>query len=337
MGQSKTKYPFVVADVGGTNARFALVTSKNELNKTYNIEAHQTYLSRDFNSLDEALSTYLDSLDCPRINDACLAVAGPVGGDSIKVTNLNWQSSLSATKKQFGLNNLTLMNDFAAYAYALNFLDDACLRVIRKGVAIQDNPIAVVGPGTGFGVAMLTSQFGKLNAIALEGGHAALASNSVLEAAIIEKLTHQFERVTIERIFSGQGLQNLYLALGAVEDVQTKELSIAEISHHALNGTDALCRRTLDLFCSWLGSVTGDLALTLGARGGVYLGGGILPRFSGFLANSGFSHSFAAKEGMSNYVEEIPVQLVIEDNSALLGAAAWFDTWIDSCIDKDAN
>ena len=111
MDQSITAYPFVVADIGGTNARFALVTSRNSQNKTYNLEAHQTYPSSDFSSLDEALSHYLDSLNSPRVNDACLAVAGPVGGDTIKVTNLNWESSVSSMKERFKLNNLTLEED----------------------------------------------------------------------------------------------------------------------------------------------------------------------------------------------------------------------------------
>ena len=327
MQQQKLSYPYVVADIGGTNARFALVTAVNHHAQKFVIENQQTFPSADFNSLEQAVSHYLKTLNGQKIESACLAVAGPVGGDNIKLTNLGWSICVSATKKQLGLNKLLIVNDFAAYAYAIQYIDASYFRSIKEGTGLDDCPIAVLGPGTGLGVAMLVKQDGRVNALALEGGHMALAANTALQAAIIEFLSRRFQRVSIERVFSGPGLRYLYQALAAVEGRQFDKLTTAEISQAAVAGTDEICLRTLTLFCSWLGAVTGDLALALGARGGIYLGGGILPRIADFLVSSEFQHSFKAKDQMSHYLEDIPIQLVTEGNSALLGAAAWLEDY----------
>jgi glucokinase len=325
MPQSAHFAPYIVADIGGTNARFGLVTSVNPGLQGFVVENLQTFASAEFDNIKHCVEHYQATLGSDKVIGACLAVAGPVAGDNIKLTNLNWNFCVSDTQRQLGLSRLQIINDFAAYAYAIQYLNKDLLRNINEGVAIADSPVAVVGPGTGFGVAALVKQNGRTNILASEGGHMSLAANTPLQAAIKEQLSRKYSLVSIERVFSGPGLRHLYHALAAVEGAKARELRTSEISQHALDGSDEMCQRTLSLFCSWLGSVTGDLALALGARGGVFLGGGILPRIADFLLASEFQESFKAKDQMSHYLQDIPVKLVIEGNSALLGAAAWFE------------
>jgi len=327
MHHSNVSYPYIVADIGGTNARFGLVTSVNHKAQEFVVENQHTFASAEFEGVEQAVACYQETLGGEKVGGACLAVAGPVAGDHIKLTNLNWNICVSEAQRQLGLSKLQIINDFAAYAYAIQYLDQRHLRTINEGAGIADSPIAVVGPGTGFGVAALVKQNGRTNVLASEGGHMSLAANTALQAAVKEQLSRKYSLVSIERVFSGPGLRHLYHALAAVEGAKTQAYRTSEISHRALDGSDEMCQRTLALFCSWLGSVIGDLALALGARGGVFLGGGILPRIADFLLESDFQQSFKAKDQMSHYLADIPVQLVTEGNSALLGAAAWFEDY----------
>lgn len=323
MHQTNDFLPYMVADIGGTNARFGLVTSVNLKKQEFIIENQQTFASCDFESIEQAVTCYQQTLSDKSVNSACLAVAGPVSGEQIKLTNLNWNFNITNTQRDLGFKELYVINDFAAYAYAIQYLEQQNLRTINQGVAVKNAPIAVVGPGTGFGVAALLWQNNRAQVLASEGGHMSLAANTALQAAIKEQLSRKFSLVSIERVFSGPGLRHLYRALAAVEGTTALKLSTSEISQHALAGTDPMCQRTLALFCSWLGSVTGDLALTLGAKGGVFLSGGILPKIADFLVESDFQRAFKSKDQMSHYLQDIPVQLVTKGNSALLGAAAW--------------
>ncbi len=323
MKQSSTRCPYVIADIGGTNSRFALVTKVDREKKRYTIENQLTFPSSDCLTLEEAFINYRNTLNGVKIKNACLAVAGPVHGNRVKLTNLEWEFSIGHTKEELELSNLKIINDFAAYAYAIQYIDKSCLKLIKDGNEIKGSPIAVMGPGTGFGMASLINCENRVSAIALEGGHMSLAANTPLQSTVKEKLSETFGIVTIENVLSGPGLSYLYHALAAVEGKTAEDISTAKICQYALDGSDDLSLNTLTLFCSWLGAVTGDLALALGARGGIYLGGGILPRIADFLANSDFQETFVKKGQMSNYLEEIPIQLVTEGNSALLGAAAW--------------
>ncbi len=326
MSELNIRYPYIVADIGGTNARFGLVTGFDPEAKEFVIENQQMYESEYFESIERAFTCYRNSLEQAAISGACLAVAGPVVGDRIKLTNLQWNFSVLQTQKNLGLDKLKIINDFSAYAYAIQYIDKKYLRNINEGVAVEGSPIMVVGPGTGFGVAALTSQNGTYNVLASEGGHMSLAANTPLQAAIKEQLSRKHALVSIERVFSGPGLKDLYEALMAVEGMRPRKLTAAQISQLALESSDEMCHRTLALFCSWLGAVTGDLALALGARGGVFMGGGILPRIADFLVQSEFRAAFKAKDQMSHYLQDIPVDLVTEGNSALMGAAACFES-----------
>ncbi len=319
------QYPYIVADVGGTNARFALITGKNNTNGRFIISHQRTYPSIEFDSIESATRFYIDSLNNIEFHGACIAVAGPVVDDCVNLTNLNWNFSIKEVTKTLHFSRLEVINDFAAYAFATSHVDKTHLRTLNKGQSVDTSPIAVVGPGTGFGVAALAPQNGYFNILPTEGGHITLAAKTPLQAAIIETLNKEFSHVSIEKVLSGPGLINLYRGLAKVEGIAAPILSTEEITRYALISDDSLCHRTLALFTAWLGSVAGDLALSLGARGGVFLGGGILPRIVDFLLASEFMNGFVEKGPMKEYLQQIPVHLVTEGNSALLGAASWFE------------
>jgi len=322
----ETKYPYVVADIGGTNSRFGLVTEHSE--KGYHIAHQQKYPSNQFAGIEQATQHYIESLNGQAFYGACLAVAGPVAGDQVNLTNLNWIFSISGVKKQLGLRKLEIINDFAAYAFAAPLVPNSNLVTLNKGNPIQESSIAVLGPGTGFGAASLvpykdqTTQ--QYSVVPAEGGHATLAAKSKLQRDIIDVLSREISHICVESVFSGPGLRNLYRALSLVEGTSEPGLRAAQITEQALKDKSSLSYRTLELFCLWLGQVSGDIALNLGARGGIFLGGGILIRISDFLLESEFMLGFIAKGKVQGYLEDIPVNLITEGNSALLGAAAWY-------------
>jgi glucokinase len=326
-----TEYPYIVADIGGTNSRFGLVTENTHTPDRFQIEFKQKYPSNQFENIDQATRHYLDSLNeqhslnDKKIKGACLAVAGPVINDKVSLTNLNWHFSIDSIKHSLELQKLRVINDFAAYAFATQYVAPENLISINNGQKVDACPMAIVGPGTGFGVAALVPQKNSWQVIPSEGGHITLASKSSLQAEIISVLSKEMPHVSVESVLSGPGLSNLYRALAAVEGGKREILQAAEISQIAKSDVSSLSYRTLRLFCKWLGQATGDLTITLGARGGVYLCGGILKRNTEFFLQSEFIDGFLDKGHMQEYLSQIPVQLVTENDSALLGAAACFN------------
>lgn len=318
-------YPYIVADIGGTNSRFGLVTSNTLKSDRFQIEFKQKYPSSQFENIEHATRHYLDSLNDKKIKGACLAVAGPVTDDEVTLTNLNWHFSINTIKQSLALPKMRVINDFAAYAFATQYVAPENLISINKGKKADNFPMAVVGPGTGFGVAALVPQNDQWRVIPTEGGHITLASKTPLQASIINILSKDMPHVSVESVMSGPGLANLYAALAKIEGVNDEKLQAAEISQQAQNDTSSLSYRTLSLFCRWLGQSTGDLAIALGALGGVYLCGGILKRNTDFFLQSEFLDGFLDKSNMRDYLAQIPVQLVTENDSALLGAAACFN------------
>ncbi len=317
--------PYIVADIGGTNARFGLVSPTSSAVDGYTIEAQQTFPSGNFDNIDQVTGYYLETLNRPQVAGACLAVAGPVTGDQIKVTNLNWCFSRAEVERKLKLTNLKVINDFAAHAFAAPLVAEQNLININKGEQSPGSPIAVLGPGTGFGAAGLIPNGTSWMVLPAEGGHMSLAAKTPEQAELVRILANHFEHVSIETIFSGPGLANLYNALGQLEAKPFEAMLAPEVCKQALTDSSSLAYRTLRLFCHWLGQATGDLALALGANGGVYLGGGVLLRFSDFLLDSDFMQGFTAKGPMTEIMSKIPINLVTEGNSALLGAAAYFD------------
>lgn len=322
---NKIQYPYIVADIGGTNARFAIIAGKNAVDGQFILKHQKTYPSIEFDDIESVTRFYMNSFKNITFSGACLAVAGPVISKNIQLTNLNWHFNIDEVARSLKCKNLKVLNDFAASAIATSHVAQSHLFSLNDGQGVTSAPIAVVGPGTGFGVAALAPQNGYYNILPTEGGHMTIAANNQLQTSILQRLSKQYDHISIEKVLSGPGLSNLYHCLAEVEGIPAESLSTAEITQQALSELDGLSYRTLMLFTSWLGSVTGDLALSLGARGGVFLAGGILPRIKQFLQKSQFMQHFVEKGPMTSYLSQIPVKLVTEGNSALLGAASWYE------------
>lgn len=320
--QMAQQQPILVADIGGTNARFALARHNGDQLIT---ESVSVLPSANYPSLAEVVSEYLGSLTSEqRPKRACLAVAGPVGNNRVHLTNLGWVAQGDELARAVGLDQIALINDFVAYAYSIPLLPESQLQSVKPGEALAGAPRVVLGPGTGFGVASLVPRQQKgWQAIPCEGGHISLAATNARQAALVEILRRRFAHVSVEHILCGRGMVNLYQAMGDLLNLQATLATPAEITEAVKTGTDPLARETLSEFCRWLGSVTGDMVLAQGARGGAYLGGGILPRIADFLQQSDFTSAFGHKGAMAGYLDPVPVSLALKSDTALMGAAAW--------------
>lgn len=307
----------LVGDIGGTNARFALVRPG-----TFGLERVEVLPCRDYPGLDTAVAAYLDHVGLARVSQACMAFACPVHEDWIRMTNNPWQFSRKAMQERLGLQLFKVVNDFTAMALGVPLVSSAHLVKVGGLEGEPRYPRLVIGPGTGLGVSALVPSHGDWIPLATEGGHAAFAPASDREVAILRHLHRQFGRVSVERILCGPGLVNLHRAVAYLDGHPPRWQSASEISKAALELRDPEAVAVLQQFCEILGRVSGDAALTLGARGGVYLCGGMVPRFTAFLRASGFRAGFEDKGRMRDYVASIPVFVVMEPYTGLLGAAA---------------
>ncbi len=310
----------LLGDVGGTNARFAWQdTGGAPLRDVVAIP------TADHPTLAAALAAYLRSVGRAAPPWCAIGIANPVTGDHVQMTNSPWSFSIEAVRRELGFERLVVVNDFTALALALPDLAPGELRQLGGGAAVAAAPLALIGPGTGLGVSGLvpTGEPGRWVALQGEGGHVTLAPGNEREAAVLQVLRQRFGHASAERAVSGHGLEALYSALCVLGgNPNAAPLTAAEISRRALAGSDAQCIEALDLFCAFLGNVAGNLALTLGARGGVYIGGGIVPRLGSAFARSRFRACFEAKGRFRGYLEPIPVYVILSEVSpALLGAA----------------
>ena len=313
----KPQYIGLVGDVGGTNARFALVDASGHIRNP------RSFPARDYASLSAVIAEYLETTaGRKRPPRAVIAVAGPVMDGEIAFTNLDWQVSEGDLLATFEFEAVKLLNDFAAQALACPLLDPQDLRPI--GPALRgggpDCPMVVLGAGTGFGVAGLAR--GPLGdvAVATEGGHAGFAPTDELEVEIWRRLHARYGRVSVERLLSGAGLFDLYKALCEMRQADGACADDKAVIAAAAAG-DAGAGAALDRFAAILGAVAGDLALTFGARGGVFVSGGIAPRIADHLAKGDFRARFEDKGRLSAFVREIPTSLVVHPYPAIVGAA----------------
>lgn len=320
-------YPYIVADIGGTNARFALITGKN--NNNFRIEHIKILSAGDYNSMSEALREYMSGLGSISPQAACVAIAGPIVGDRVKMTNLSWEFSCTEIATEFNFRSFRAMNDFAAVAAACSQLSDEHLLNVKPGQGLEDSTKVVFGPGTGLGVAGLVNADGKWLPVPSEGGHVNIAPATGFEADVIKAAISVHGHVSAESFISGPGLRNLYRAICMVKGEEPEDLTPAEISSGAVVGNNESLTQTLTTFCSFCGAFGGNLALTYGAKGGVYIAGGILPRFSDFLIASPFTERFTGKGIMSHFVESIPANLIVHPETAFVGAAAWLEQHLD--------
>ena len=312
--------PRLLGDVGGTNARFGW-----QANAHSGIEHVLVLPCAAYETLEAAIRTYLELKSLPMPRAGALGIANPITGDVIRMTNHHWSFSISEMQRSLGLQQLNVINDFTALALALPSIAKDNLVQVGGTVAEAYAPKALIGAGTGLGVSglMPTDANDHWVAIAGEGGHVTLAAQTESEYRVIELIRQRYGHVSAERVLSGQGLVDLYLALRQLQKQQPVDVAgAAEITAWALQDKDPLALQSIDMFAGFLGSVTGDLALTLGARGGVYLGGGIVPRWLGWFETSQFRERFEAKGRFNAYLKDIPVWVInAAESPALLGAA----------------
>jgi glucokinase len=306
----------LIGDIGGTNARFAIAEG-GKYQQLKHVEVDR------YPSLHDALTDYLKALpEAERRNLAgALAIAGPVLGDRIALTNAAWSFSVEELRKRLGLASLIVVNDFAANAYAIPHLTAEQKFAIGPRIDNAIGNIGVIGPGTGLGVSSLIPSGSGWTLVAGEGGHATLAASTEEEFAIIQMLWKRWSHVSAERVLSGAGLVNLYEALCAIRGIEPLMLSPADLTRHAINKTDENCVRAFDRFCEFLGSVAGDLALTISAFGGIYIAGGILPRFKDAFAASAFRARFESKGRFAGMLAKMPTWLILEESPGLIGLA----------------
>lgn len=309
----------LLADVGGTNARFAWQTAPGAPVTDVRVLA-----CADFPTLQTAMQAYLDGLGRGRPAMAAIAIANPITGDQVRMTNHHWAFSQAAVKAEFGLSHLRLLNDFTALALALPDLPASELRRVGGGAGEPDKAKALLGAGTGLGVSGLVPDgSGGWVPLEGEGGHVTLPAVSARERLVMDGLARLRGRASAERLCSGQGLVDAFTLLCEADGVALSGLSsAAAVTDAALKARQPQALEALNMLCAMLGSVAGNLALTLGARGGVYVGGGIVPRLGSWFDTSPFRQRFEAKGRFQGYLKDIPVWVITSEQSpALLGAA----------------
>lgn len=305
----------LIGDIGATNARFALVGPGGRAARA------RVFAGEDFPTLEEAIRAYL-AAEGVTADAAALAVAAPVTGDAISLTNHPWSFSVAALKEHLGLGRLIVVNDFSANALAVPHLGAAERMPVGGGSAAPGAPVAVLGPGTGLGVSGLLPAGKRWIALSGEGGHATLAPSDARESEVLARMRRRFGHVSAERALSGPGLVNLYQTLAEIEGVPAMPYSPAQITDRQIGETEPLCREAVDLFCALLGTEASNLALTLGARGGVFIAGGIVPRLGTRFAQSRFRARFEDKGRFASYVAAIPTYVMTAPIPAFLGLAA---------------
>jgi glucokinase len=309
----------LVGDIGGSNARFAIARREAEGVALDHIVSMRCDGHAD---LAAAVEHYLATAGAARPASAAIAIAGPIVGDHAEITNHpTWSFSIAAVRERLTLVRLAVINDFTAVALSLPHLTPPDLRPVGVGTATPGAPMAVIGPGTGLGVSGIVRTGDRWTAIEGEGGHATFAPMSERESSIGNVLRRRFGHVSWERVLSGPGLVNLYGAIAQLEQRHAADLSPEAIAERGRAGSCPLCREALAVFCAGLGTAAGNLALTFGACGGVYLAGGILPRLGEFFAASEFRSRFESKGRLSPYVRPIPTFVITAANPGLVGAA----------------
>ncbi|WP_354623827.1 glucokinase [Psychromonas sp. MME2] len=307
----------VVADVGGTNIRLAVCNlDSGELGQL------KEFACQDFATLEAALVYYFSELQ-GQVKHLCIGIACPVEDDYIAMTNLKWAFSQKELKEKLQLTSLYLLNDYTAISLAVPFLSAEEKIQIGGGNAQTDGLTAVFGPGTGLGVSHIVKLEGKWVSLDGEGGHVSFTVNTREQSEVLFLLQEQFGHVSAERILSGQGLVNLYQSLCLLSHQPAKFDQPKEVTQAALDGSCVIARRSLDVFCQVMGGFAGNIALNLNCTGGVYIAGGIVPRFIDFFQSSEFRYYFEEKGRFKDHLSTIPTFLITNANPGLLGASIY--------------
>lgn len=303
----------LIADIGATNSRCALLDEKGR------VIAVQRFSNSDYPDLGTLLLAYLHerpTSEQPR--EAALAIAAPVLGDEVQMVNIQWHISRDALAKQLGVSRLLLYNDFAAIAAGLPDLTHNELEQIGGGLGDARSTRAVLGPGSGLGVASLVPTPDGWTVVSGEGGHVTMAAVTDEEAEILKMIRDQVGHCSAERLLSGPGLVMLYEAVGRQHRVEVDELAPEQVMGKAAEG-DPLAVLAREHFFAMLGTVAGNLALTVGARGGVYIAGGIVPQSLKALEASEFRARFEAKGRYRSYLKAIPTYVITRLEPAFVG------------------
>ena len=311
----------LIGDIGGTNARFAIADPERP-----GFSNAMTLKCADFAWADDAIRHYLDELSAGSPEVICLAAAGPVVENTVQITNNHWTLNAADIAADFGIDAVRLLNDFEALAYSIPHLqaEDSVAIGLPDSKPLSEDKfnVAIIGPGTGLGAAGLIKRGSTTVPIVGEGGHIGFAPKSQVQVEILNALRSKFDRVSVERLISGSGLENIYWALTRVHGEQRTQLSARDIFAYSGDGNDPRATEAIHMFFEILGQVTGDLALTMGAQDGVYIAGGIAKRYPELLQNSGFRNAFNAKGRHRSYMERIPTLLITHDEPGLLGSAS---------------
>jgi len=310
--------PRLLADIGGTNARFALEVGPGR------IDAIEVLPCASHATLADAMRAYLASAaGAGAVRHAAIAIANPVVGDMVRMTNHHWEFSIEGLGRELGFETFVVVNDFSALAMSLPHLVDGDKVQVGGGAACAGAPIGLVGAGTGLGVSgLIPSDKGGWTALCSEGGHVTFAPTSETEVAILQFAWREFEHVSAERLLSGAGVELIYRALADHRGHAGEALDAPEISRRGLSGECALCEEVLETFCGMLGTVAGNLAVTLGAQGGVYIGGGIVPRLGERFGLSCFRKRFEQKGRFADYLSKVPTFVITAEYPAFLGVSA---------------
>ena len=305
----------VVIDLGGTNIRFAVCNLR-----TGELSELKEFSCQEFIDFDSALMCYFARLKS-EVKHVCIGIACPTDGDVIVMTNLNWQFSKKTIQKKFKLTSLYVINDYTAISLAVPFLSAEEKAQVGGGKIKKDGVKVVFGPGTGLGVSHLIKFSEKWISLDGEGGHASFTALTHEQTHILFLLQAKFGHVSAERLLSGQGIMNIYLCLCNLLDKKPQFNESKFITAAALNGSCDIAQKTLNIFCQIMGGFAGNLALNLASTGGVYIAGGIVPRFIDFFLSSEFRKYFEDKGRFKTYLSSIPTFLITHNNPGLLGAS----------------
>jgi glucokinase len=306
----------LLGDIGGTNARFAVLTGNTLGPITHLPVSHH-------GSMIDAIGSFLGSRqDRDTIGVAVLGVAAPVEGGRSVLVNSGWVVDVDELRAAFAFKSISAINDFEALASALPHLSGHDVKRLAAGNPLAGESMAVIGPGTGLGMAGVVYRGGRITIIPTEGGHATLPGTTPRQDAVIAHLREKFGHVSAERALSGPGLENLHSAIAAIDGIAVSRRTAAEITLEARDHSCPVSVAAVDMFCAMLGTVAGDLALMFRARGGVYIAGGIAPRVVDLLARSEFYARFVAKGRFRPYLESMPIAVIVNPDATFLGLKA---------------
>lgn len=317
-----TELPILIADIGGTNARFAISAEAPQY-----FHHAQTLEAIEFENVADAIDTYLHSHNIKQVGGISLAVAGPIRDGKVTFPNSHWSIDCSVLAKRYNTEQVSLLNDWEAISYSLSSLGGSDLISIGgdwDSLSDADYTVGALGPGSGLGMSGLLRRDGKLIPLVTEGGHAGFSPENQLQGQILNYLHQKFDdRISRERLLSGPGLVNIHEALCEIHGHENPGLIAADIAVAGINKTDPMCQETFDLFFEVLGQVAGDIALALGANEGIFIGGGICQRYPDHLANSKFRKGFENKGRHSHLMRDMPTWLITHKNPGLFGASVF--------------